>query len=250
MTIENTLLTNIKLLISKRGYNLAFNYHIQTNQRDQLKGALIFAIYFTFSLLIISYIVGNILDINFLLIFFSLSSVPVTIVMNYNGKLTDKYEKNEYNADVVGLNLYLVPLFFMASIVAGIYFNNVIDGLAMLIPLVFPLILMLFRMETFSDKSRYEDFEINEPIKPGYVPRIYGMISIIIGLCITSSTIRMIGTQPIGVVIFSVLIALGIQSIFLFPDKINKIVPFDLRTKKGLIFMIVLGIILYLISNF
>lgn len=65
----------------------------------------------------------------------------------------------------------------------------------------------------------------------------------------TSSMVRMIGIQPIGVVTISILIALGIQSIFLFPDKINKILPIDLRTKNGLIFMIILGIILYVISG-
>ncbi|UTB33096.1 MAG: hypothetical protein NKF70_02135 [Methanobacterium sp. ERen5] len=249
MTIENTLLTNIKLIFSKKGYNLAFNYHIQTNRKDQLKGALLFAIYFTISLLIISFIAGDVMNINFLLIFFSFCTVPLSIVMNFDGKFTDKYEDDGYNAEVVGLNYYLVPLFVMAGIVAGIYFQNVVDGLAMILPLVFPLILMLHRMETFSDKSRYEYSEMKMPIGPGYVPIIYGTISIIIGICITSSTVRMIGHYPLGVVIISICIALGIQSLFLFPDKINKVLPFDLRTKNGLIFMIILGVILYVMVN-
>jgi hypothetical protein len=38
--------------------------------------------------------------------------------------------------------------------------------------------------------------------------------------------------------------------VVLFPDKIDRLVPFDLRTKKGFIFMIVLAFILFGLSQF
>jgi hypothetical protein len=58
------------------------------------------------------------------------------------------------------------------------------------------------------------------------------------------------GSVSLEFVVISIIIGLAVQSVVLFPDKMDRLVPLDLRTKKGFIFMIVLAFILFGLSQF
>jgi hypothetical protein len=57
-------------------------------------------------------------------------------------------------------------------------------------------------------------------------------------------------TPSLEFIIASIAIGLLIQTVYLFPDKLNKIVPIELRTKNGFLFMFVMVFVLFGISQF
>jgi len=111
--------------------------------------------------------------------------------------------------------------------------------------MLYPLVVMILRMETFSNKSIPSH---STPVYvgrnmvsggPGYNPFYYFLFSFAIGGMSTVWGFSMLNFPDISLTQSLTLIILGIigQTIVLFSDKINRISPFDTRTRKGLYIM-------------
>lgn len=100
------------------------------------------------------------------------------------------------------------------------------------------------------------DREITETVKGfGYMPLSYWLLSAMLGLYITGSGFSDIhlyftkGSPSLEATILIIILGLIVQSVYLFPDKLNKIVPIELRTKNGFFFMFILAFVLFGISQ-
>jgi hypothetical protein len=133
----------------------------------------------------------------------------------------------------------------LISIVNGILFGTLV-AIGTIISTVFPLFLMLWRVETFSMNN--QDRKKKTILGSIYPDFVYGSILLLLGLTTIGRGIIGVGTYSIESC--SILICMGIlfESIFLFPDKINCILPIEWKSRNGLIFMIILAIILITIS--
>lgn len=100
------------------------------------------------------------------------------------------------------------------------------------------------------------DREITETVKGfGYMPLSYWLLSAMLGLYITGSGFSDIhlyftkGSPSLEAAISIIIWGLIVQSVYLFPDKLNKIVLIELRTKNGFMFMFILAFVLFGISQ-
>ena len=144
----------------------------------------------------------------------------------------------------------LSPMFFFGMLALGFDTGNFWFGLGGAVSMVYPLVGMFLRIGTFNDKSircYSKDF--------GYMPVSYWLISTFLGLYTVGAGFSGIhlhftkGAPSLEAAIFTIIIGLLVQTVYLFPDKLNKIVPIELRTKKGFSFMVLLSIILFGISQ-
>ena len=90
----------------------------------------------------------------------------------------------------------------------------------------------------------------------GYMPISYWIFSAMLGLYTTGSGFSDIylyftkGSPSLEAAILIIILGLIVQSVYLFPDKLNKVVPIELRTKNGLWFMFILVFVLFGVSQF
>ena len=113
---------------------------------------------------------------------------------------------------------------------------------------------MLCRINVFSDDSipRYEGPKMSIEVGPGYVPIVYWLLSFQIGLNVTGYGITGIGSYLASdhpTLIFclcSLILGLICQSIVVSPDLIDRVVPVDMRMKKGYILLVIITILLVL----
>jgi hypothetical protein len=163
----------------------------------------------------------------------------------YNLRPFDKIARNK--TIIIG-GIFVVPIFFITFIVSGILENNFLGGLGLAIALSYPLIFMFWRIEIFSNS-------ISEKGGFGYFPASYFFFSFGIGVFTTSRGFSALnfylnnGNPPLDVAIFAIVLGLIFQTIVLLPDQFNKISPFDLRERKGLLFMFVITVLLFVISQ-
>jgi hypothetical protein len=238
MKLKNTIIKSIKQLYKK-------NKMSSTN--NKLKDSILKGICCAVFIFILSYCLGIWFRINFLIYLFALSSLPLIVSVNEYWKISAKYEKDFYNFEVVGLTL-LSPMFFMISLAFGIVINFIPYGIGLGITTLFPIILMLKNLETFSTGSQYP-----YDMRLGYYPLVYWILSIVIGISTTAVGISGLifyytTCFPIlGLSLYSLLIGLILQTIIVFPNKIDKILPIDLQTRNGAYFMFILVMILYFI---
>lgn len=121
----------------------------------------------------------------------------------------------------------------------------------------YPLVVMILRRGTFSDSSIPSH---SNPVYvgrnlvsggPGYNPFHYFLFSLAIGGVSTVWGFSMFNfsdillTQSLGTTMLGII---G-QTIVLFPDKFNKISPVDNRTKKGLLFMTGVTIVIIILEQ-
>jgi len=142
------------------------------------------------------------------------------------------------------------PGFFFMMLSGGLESGNFWFGLGLGVAVVYPILFMFFRIHTFSDRSI--------PVGGGFgfMPLSYWILSVALGFFTVVRGFSGLnfylsdGSVSLEFVVISILIGVVVQSVVLFPDKIDRLVPFDLRTKKGFIFMIVLAFILFGLSQF
>lgn len=261
MSHKKAIVNNIKLIFSKKGLRLAFGSYDKLSYEEKIKSAIPLSIYSIPLIFLFTYIFFNLLiGINFLPFFFACCSVPVMIVVysHYYESLNKKYGETGYGGFVVLLNILFAPLLVMGFIALGIVTNNVPFGIGGLVASVFPLLVMFIRINTFSDESRPQ-MKISDRtifLGPGYMPISYFILSFGLGIYTTGRGFSAIhfyltkGSPSLEFCLVSIIVGLIVQSIVLFPDKINKIVPIDLRTKKGFVFMFILTIVLFIVSSF
>ncbi|MCC7550767.1 MAG: hypothetical protein KO316_04575 [Methanobacterium sp.] len=168
-------------------------------------------------------------------------------------RLNEKYNLQPFdkigrNRTIIIIGVILSPAFFITSIVYGITGNNVLGGLGLAITIIYPCIFMFIRMETFSNS-------ISEKGGFGYFPASYFLFSCGIGIFTTFRGFSALnfylntGNPPLEFAIVAIFLGLLFQTIVLLPDQFNKIIPFDLRERKGLFFMFVITVLLYVISQ-
>jgi hypothetical protein len=90
----------------------------------------------------------------------------------------------------------------------------------------------------------------------GFMPLSYWILSVALGFFTVVRGFSGLnfylsdGSVSLEFVVISIIIGLVVQSVVLFPDKLNKVVPLDLRTKNGFLFMFALALVLYGVSQF
>ncbi|MCC7550498.1 MAG: hypothetical protein KO316_03215 [Methanobacterium sp.] len=110
----------------------------------------------------------------------------------------------------------------------------------------FPFLILLLRIRTFSDSSILEWTGI------GYHPAYCFLLSIFAGGYSTGTGFSMLNFpgNPVGLAYSMIMVGLIAQAIPLFPDYINKMVPFEIRSKSGYKFMAILAVILFFTTWF
>ena len=181
------------------------------------------------------------------------------------------------------------PTFFFMMLELGFNSGNLWFGLGGALALVYPILGMFLRIKTFSDdkivfsrkvvlpnvnRSRPSripkaalpnikgnlpsgDRKVTETIRGfGFMPVAYWTLSALLGLYITGGGFSDIylhfakGFPSLEAAVFTIILGLLVQSVYLFPDKLNKVVPIELRSKNGFWFMAALVFVLFGVSQF
>ncbi len=198
----------------------------EEERKTQIKLLIPFGLifYFVFSYCLFGLFIG----LNFIPFFvsFNIILVGVVLILCFWDKLDKKYgfrpKRSPYQCSyqfyVVLLLFSMAPAIFIFGLFLGLEMGSFWFGFGFAFAAVFPICVMFLRIKTFSDRSI--------PVGGGF------------------------GFMPLSYWILSILIGLVVQSVVLFPDKLNKVVPLDLRTKNGFLFMFALALVLYGVSQF
>lgn len=199
------------------------------------------------------------LGLSFIINFASLCIVVlgIALVFYYWNYLDKKYSLRSigspyplsYQSYVIFLTVASL-LFFFGMLSVGLAKGNFWWGVGSGVAVVYPILFMFLRIKTFNDK--------NIPVGGGFgfMPLSYWILSWALGFYTVGRGFSGLnfylsdGSVSLEFVVISIIIGLVVQSVVLFPDKIDRLVPLDLRTKKGFIFMIALAFILFGLSQF
>jgi len=185
---------------------------------------------------------------------FPLLLVGYLILWRYEDKLDDKYSLRRFdgsytNQTIIIAGLVFSPAIIITSLVYGAVHNNFLGYIGLAVAMIYPFIFMFLRLEIFSDKNIVEKRGL------GYFPASYFLFSFGIGVFTTFRGFSALnfylntGNPPLEFAIVAIFLGLLFQTIVLLPDQFNKISPFDLRERKGLLFMFVITVLLYVISQ-
>ena len=230
----------------------------EEERKTQIKLLIPFGLifYFVFSYCLFGLFIG----LNFIPFFVSLNIilVGVVLILCFWDKLDKKYgfrpKRSPYQCSyqfyVVLLLFSMAPAIFIFGLFLGLEMGSFWFGFGFAFAAVFPICVMFLRIKTFSDRSI--------PVGGGFgfMPLSYWILSVALGFFTVVRGFSGLnfylsdGSVSLEFVAISIIIGVVVQSVVLFPDKLNKVVPFDLRTKKGFIFMIVLAFILFGLSQF
>lgn len=110
----------------------------------------------------------------------------------------------------------------------GIYWGFVVSWL-------YPAVMELLRIKTFGERNILPQTGV------GYHPVYIYFMAVFagIGFLLGGFGILNFHNPSISSILF-ILIGIGMQTIFMFPDYINRIVPFEIRSPKGHLFLAVL----------
>ncbi|NYB52637.1 MAG: hypothetical protein HVN35_08785 [Methanobacteriaceae archaeon] len=237
-----------------------FKLPYELNETERKTQALLLIPFGLISCFIVSYLfVGILMGFNFIPFFAAMCLiVPGVIMVLY---CWDKFDKKygmrpvrspfqlSYQGYVIVL-LCSSPAFFFGMLTLGLMSGNLFFGLGAAVAVVYPIVGMFLRIKTFSDESipRGGGF--------GFMPISYWIMAEALGIYTIGkgfsgiSSYLINGTPSLEFIIASIAIGLLIQTVYLFPDKLNKIVPIELRTKNGFLFMFVMAFVLFGVSQF
>jgi len=239
-------------------------------------------------LYILSYIFANLMKLYYLPFFFALCFFLIAWIfyVYYWDKLNSKYGLKpvqspfpySYQGYVI-LFALSTPAFFLLMLSLGLMSNNFWFGLGGAVALNYPILGMFLRIKTFSDGSIIiqkdkaalpervvlpDGKELSSGVKEGtetvrgfgFMPLSYWLLSAVLGLFTVGEGFSGIhlhfseGYPSLEAAIFAIILGLLLQTVYLFPDKLNNIVPIELRSKKGFIFMFILVFVLFGVSQF
>ena len=213
---------------------------------------------------VVTFIFCNLMHLNYFPFFLAICSsiVSTYFYIFYLGDLDKKYGvltvkpaniahqpyKYTYQGIVI-LLLLMSPIPFFIGLALGFTTNNFWFGLGGSIAMIYPIIGMFLRIKTFNDSSipKQGDF--------GFMPISYWILATALGLYTVGlgfSDIHLYfanGSPSLEAAVFIIILGLLVQSVYLFPDKLNRVVPIDLRTKNGFWFMFVLVFVLFGVSQ-
>lgn len=240
--------------------------------------------------LITGCIIGFLAGDNFILfsLAFCLMIPGVVLVFYFWDRLDKKYRITPgrsaplalvYQVIVIWL-LCASPTFFFLMLIIGSTSGNIFFGLGGAVAVVYPIVGMFLRIKTFSDDSRIigkkkvvlpdrkrplrvpkaalpNISEVIETVEgPGFIPISYWIMAEALGVYTIGwgfSNINLYfstGSPSLEAAVFAIVLGLLLQTLYLFPDKINKVVPIELKTKNGFLFMFVMAFVLFGISQF
>lgn len=135
-------------------------------------------------------------------------------------------------------------LIFMYYPIAVVY-NNLSAFLGIAVGFLYPSILMLFRLKTFSDVNIKEDTGL------GYHPGVYLFIALGAGWFMVLRGFSMLNFMNIPYELAYIVLAMGLISmtIPMFPDYLDRVVPVDLRSRNGFLFMGAIAVILFILAH-
>jgi len=260
----------------------------EQERRIQFLSSSIFL--FVFFYVLSYFFVGFLMKLDYLPFFLSLyfPSILASYIGTYYWKFLDeKYGmlpiKSPFSYSYQGYVVIFVlfsPMFFFVMVALGLTSGNFWFGLGGAVALTYPILGMFFRIKTFSDdsiiiskgktvlpdkvvlpdgKGLYsgEERVVTETVRGfGFMPLSYWILASAVGLYTIGRGFSGIQlhftnrTPSLEAAVFTIILGLLLQTLYLFPDKLNKIVPIELRTKKGFLFMFVLAFVLFGVSQF
>lgn len=197
---------------------------------------------------------GFFFKIIFSCIIYCIFAVPYLVCWESFGRFIDKifsfpymregcdyniknYECLTYEGFIVNLLYVMVAL--SLSFLIGFEFNLII--VAVCFTMLFPAILLFLRIHTFSDDNILPETET------GYAPFGTWFLSMF-----GSTGLYMIfpaffgSSEPLYFFVTVLILGLSATLVPIFPDYINKLLPFEIRTEKGVKLLIVITFILWL----
>lgn len=132
---------------------------------------------------------------------------------------------NTYQYGVFGASFFL-PSVISGGLAVGYMFNNLVLGVGLSLAFAVPMAGEFLRRDVFNDNS----CNLNGKIVMGYEPGRFMLLSVFIGLYGYINVFRNIDSY--GHLIW-ILIIFSFQLLLIFPDKINKVFPLEIRTKYG-----------------
>lgn len=157
----------------------------------------------------------------------------------YQGGLEDQ----TYEGIILETPLVILAMAVFFYYPFAVSLNNFPIYLGFVMIFFFPFIILLLRIRTFSDSSILERTGI------GYHPAYCFLLSVFAGGYTTGTGFSMLNfpdKDPSGLAFSMIIVGLIAQTIPLFPDYINKIVPFEIRSKFGYKFMVILAVVIFL----
>lgn len=266
-----------------------FKMPYELNEAERKTQALLLIPFGLITSFILSYIwFGLLIGLNFIPFFiaFCLIILGVIFVLYFWSNLDNSYGMKPFNSPFqlsyqgyVIILLCEAPAFFFLMLALGLTSGNFWFGLGGAVAVVYPILGMFFRIKTFSDDSILipkgkavlpdnvvlpdgKEFssskkEVIETVKGfGFMPLSYWILASAVGLYTVGRGFSGIqlhfisGTPSLGAAVFTIILGLLLQTVYLFPDKLNRIVPIELRTKNGFLFMFVFVFVLFGVSQF
>ena len=177
------------------------------------------------------------------------------------------FYKRDYMDYRYGLSTYKYMLILLLSIFLALSIGsvpislkaNIYSAIGHSIAFLFPMLFMYLHVDMYSEESRVilieNEFGFKEYVPVlGYFPPTYLQLAVFygmgpLGLSLTKLVKSIVlGTEPLILYLVLTLILLIFEYLFLAPETMNKIFPFELKTRKGLLaFIFVIFFIIALV---
>lgn len=144
---------------------------------------------------------------------------------------------------------YLIPGLIINIVFAGLILENITKVSLVAFAFVLPFLALFFRTDVFNDDSSIE----GEEIIFGYHPSAYGLLSLFLGIYGYLTVDNLLNLNfNLAILLFTLTILF--QILLLIPDKLNKVLFFEVRRIKGFlayvgILIICYGILCFFISG-
>ncbi len=237
-----SLFNDIKTLFSNYGFKIGTNSRLTGNR---LERAILSGICYFFGILITSILICIVFSFNFSIIFFALFPLPIMMTVDHYWGFTEKCGE-EYHRFLIVFLAVISPMLFTISVASSILFLHIYQyGIGLGLALIYPIILLLWNSDAFNDRMTY--YGLEKRVDP--YPLGLWLSSAIIGGLTTAwgITYLIVGYPSIGMGIFLVVEGLIIQTIFAFPNKVNKLVPVDLEGSNGPYYMLILLLVFLMV---
>lgn len=140
---------------------------------------------------------------------------------------------------------YLIPGLIINIIFVGLILENITKASLIAFAFIVPFLALFFRTDVFNDDSSIEGDEIIF----GYHPSAYGLLSLFLGIYGYLTVDNLLNSNfNLAVILFTITVIF--QVLLLIPDKLNKVLFFEVRRINGFLAYIGILIICYAILCF
>lgn len=140
---------------------------------------------------------------------------------------------------------YLIPGLIVNIIFVGLILENITKASLVAFAFVLPFLALFFRTDVFNDDSSIE----GEEIIFGYHPSAYGLLSLFLGIYGYLTVDNLLNSNfNFAILLFTLTILF--QALLLIPDKLNKVLFFEVRRINGFLAYVGILIICYAILCF